>query len=165
MIKLEILNLNNFSSDYLMWMNDLEVHKYTEQKYKKHTINDLKKFIIEKIKSNDEYLYGIFLLNNNKHIGNIKLGPIYHHHKTAFISYFIGDKNEWRKGYGSLAIKMILKEAKIKKLKKIKASLYANNKSSIGALIKNNFKLEGECKKDVIYKQKRISSLVYGKIL
>lgn len=165
MIKIQILDLNNFSSDYLMWMNDLEVHKYTEQKYKKHTIKDLKKFIVEKNKSNDEFLYGIFLSNNNKHIGNIKLGPIYHYHKTAYISYFIGDKNEWGKGYGSLAIKMILKEAKIKKIKKIKASLYSNNKGSIKVLIKNNFKLEGECEKDVIFKKKRISSLIYGKIL
>ena len=27
---------NNVSKSYLRWMNDFEVHKYTEQKYKKH---------------------------------------------------------------------------------------------------------------------------------
>ena len=51
----------DISNDYLKWMNDFEVNKYTEQKYKKHKIKDIKKFVNEKNKSNNEFLYGIFL--------------------------------------------------------------------------------------------------------
>ena len=65
----------------------------------------------------------IFILN----IGNIKLGPINFIHKTGEISYFIGEKELWGKGYTTLAIKEIIKIAKKMGLKKLKAGLYEMN--------------------------------------
>ena len=61
MIYLKELNKKKVTNAYVSWMNDLEVHQYTEQKYKKHTINDVLKFVEEKKKSKIEFLYGIFL--------------------------------------------------------------------------------------------------------
>ena len=103
------LNPNkDVGDDYLKWMNDYEVHKYTEQKNKKHTIKEIKKFVKEKNKSKNEFLYGIFF--KKKHIGNIKLGPIRFVHKSAEISYFIGKKELWGKGYTNKAIKLLIKK-------------------------------------------------------
>ena len=48
-------------------MNDYQVVKYTEQRHKKHTINGIKKFINEKIKSNFDFLYGIFIRDKKKY--------------------------------------------------------------------------------------------------
>ena len=107
MIYLKELNKKNVTNSYVSWMNDLEVHQYTEQKYKKHTINDVLIFVEEKKKSKNEFLYGIFLKKNNEHIGNIKLGPINTIHKHADISYFIGNKKMWGRGYATKAIKKI----------------------------------------------------------
>ena len=36
----------DISNKYLKWMNDLEVHKYTEQKYTKHSLIDVRKFVL-----------------------------------------------------------------------------------------------------------------------
>ena len=123
MIKSEViilkkLNLKkDISNKYQNWMNDFEVHKYTEQKYIKHSLADIRNFVREKNKSKNEFLYGIFLKKNNLniHIGNIKLGPINFIHKYAEISYFIGEKELWGKGYTTLAIKEIIKIAKKKR--------------------------------------------------
>ena len=61
-ITLRKLNLKkDISKKYLNWMNDLEIHKYTEQKYTKHSLTNLRKFVREKNKSKNEFLYGIFL--------------------------------------------------------------------------------------------------------
>ena len=108
MIYLKELNKKNVTNSYVSWMNDPEVHQYTEQKHKKHTINDVLKFVEEKKKSKNEFLYGIFLKKNNEHIGNIKLGPINTKHKYADISYFIGNKKMWGRGYATKAIKKII---------------------------------------------------------
>ena len=111
-IILKRLNLKkDISKKYQNWMNDFDVHKYTEQKYRKHSLVDIKKFVKEKNKSKNEFLYGIFLKRNNfsQHIGNIKLGPINFIHKNGDISYFIGEKKLWGKGYTTLAIKLISK--------------------------------------------------------
>ena len=167
-ITLRKLNLTkDISNKYLKWMNDLKIHKYTEQRYTKHSLINIRKFVKEKNKSKDEFLYGIFLKRNNlnTHIGNIKLGPINFIHKTGEISYFIGEKELWGKGYAALAIKKIHKIAIKMNLKKLKAGFYEMNTGSKKVLEKNNFKLEGRMKSEIIYKGKRCNLYWYGKIL
>ena len=167
-ITLRKLNLTkDISKKYLTWMNDLEVHKYTEQKYIKHSKTKIRKFVKEKNKSKNEFLYGIFLKRNNlyTHIGNIKLGPVNFNHKFSNISYFIGEREMWGKGYTTLAIKEIIKIAKKMGLKKLKAGLHEMNIGSKKVLEKNNFKLEGKMKSEIIYKGKRYNSYWFGKIL
>jgi len=157
----------DITKKYQKWMNDPEVHKYTEQRYKKHSLKDIKKFVKEKNKSKTEFLFGIFLKKNKilNHIGNIKLGPINFIHLTAEISYFLGEKDLWEKGYTTMAIKKIINIARKKKLKKLKAGLYEMNKGSKKVLEKNGFILEGEFKSEVIYNKKRYSNYWYGKTL
>ena len=170
MTKLSLRKLNpkkDITNKYLNWMNDPEIHKYTEQRYKKNSLVDIRKFVVEKNKSKNEFLFGIFIKekNENLHIGNIKLGPINFFHKYAEISYFIGEKKLWGKGYGSLAIKKIIAIAKKKRVKKLKAGFYEMNTGSKKVLIKNGFKIEGKFKSEIVFKNKRYASYVLGKIL
>lgn len=162
------LNLSMVSNKYVDWLNSSEIVKFTEQRFKKHSLAEVKKFVMSKKKSKNEFLYGIFV-NTKKykiHVGNIKLGPIDFNHKTADISYFIGEKNLHNKGIASSAIKEVLLLAKKKfKLKKITAGVYSNNIYSKRVLIKNKFKLEGVLNKQFKFKNKRVSKLIYGKIL
>ena len=165
---LKKLNLKkDISKEYQNWLNDFEVQRYTEQKYKKHSLADIRNFVRKKNKSKNEFLYGIFLKKNNLniHIGNIKLGPINFIHKNAQISYFIGEKELWGNGYTTLAIKEIIKIAKKKGIKKLKAGLYEMNIGSKKVLIKNGFKIEGKFKSEIIYKGKRFIVYWFGKIL
>jgi len=157
----------NVTKKYQKWMNDPEIQKYTEQRYKKHSLKDIKKFVKEKNKSKIDFLFGIFLKKNKilNHIGNIKLGPINFIHKTAEISYFLGEKELWGKGYATMAIKKIVNIARKKKLKKLKAGLYEMNKGSKKVLEKNGFILEGKLKSEVLYNKRRYSNYWYGKIL
>jgi len=101
MIILKKLNLkSDISKKYQNWMNDLKVTEFTEQKYKKHSLEDIRKFVNEKNKSKNEFLYGIFLKQDGLklHIGNIKLGLINYRNKSAEISYFLGEKKCWGLG-------------------------------------------------------------------
>ena len=167
-ITLRKLNLSkDISKKYLKWMNDLEVHKYTTQINTKHSLIKIRKFVEEKNKSKNEFLYGIFLKKNNLniHIGNIKLGPIDFVHMTGEISYFIGEKELWGKGYTTLAIKEIIEIAKKMGLKKLKAGLNEMNIGSKKVLEKYNFKLEGKMKSTIIHNGKRYNSYWFGKIL
>ena len=88
---------------------------------------------------------------NKKHIGNIKLGPINCVHKNANISYFIGNKNYWGKGYATLAIEEVLKIAKKKGLKKLQAYYHELNSASKKVLEKNKFKFKGAQKSNTIF--------------
>ena len=166
MIYLRRLNpAKDVGTKYQKWMNDMEVQKYTEQKNKKHSLKDIKNFIIKKNKSKNELLFGIFLKKDKSHIGNIKLGPINFIHKSAEISYFIGEKELWGEGYTTKAIKEIIKIARKKKLKRLNARSYEMNFGSKKILEKNGFIKEGVLKSEIIYKNKRYNSYIFGKIL
>tara|TARA_B100000674_G_C37935382_1_gene960002 strand:- start:1421 stop:1924 length:504 start_codon:yes stop_codon:yes gene_type:complete len=165
-IFLRELDVNNISKEYVSWLNSDDVNKYTEQRYFRHTLSNVRSFVISKKKSKNEFLFGIFVGNEKKHVGNIKIGPINNIHKTAFISYFIGSKKFRSKGIMSKAFKKIFKLAKIKfKLKKIQAGIYQQNISSKNLLEKNNFKLEGVFVSQLVYKKKRYNKLIYGRVL
>ena len=165
MIFLKELTPKDITKSYLKWMNDYNVHQFTEQRFKKHTIKNITKFVIEKRKSKNEFLYGIFLKNSKEHIGNIKLGPINFKHKYGDISYFIGNKKYWGKGFATEAISEIINIAKKKGVKKLQAYFYEMNYGSKKVLIKNNFKCEGILKSRIIFKKKRYKSYLYGLVL
>ena len=137
------------------------------KRFRKYTKKTIIEFVNEKKYSKNEYLFGIFYVNEKKtHIGNIKLGPINYHHKFAEISYLIGDLRFQNKGLATKAIEQVLVLAKKKyKLKKIIASLYSNNIASKRVLEKNKFKLEGIIKKKFVFKKKRLDQLIFGKII
>lgn len=168
MITLKKLNLkSDISKKYQNWMNDLKVTEFTEQKYKKHSLEDIRNFVNEKNKSKNEFLYGIFLEQDSTklHIGNIKLGPINWRNKSAQISYFLGEKKCWGLGYTSIAIGKIIKIAKKKKIKKLGAGTNELNIGSKKVLIKNGFKIEGILKSEVLYKRKRYDIYLLGKVI
>ena len=64
-----------------------------------------------------------------------------------------------------MAIKEIIKIAKKKGVKKLKAGLFEMNIGSKKVLIKNGFKIEGKFKSEIIYNKKRYNSYWFGKIL
>ncbi len=157
----------DISNKYKKWMNDKEVHKFSAQKLKKHSLSSIRKYVKEMNNSKNEILLGIFIKKNNKkdHIGNIKIGPINFFYKTAYISYFIGERNLWKKGYGTKAIKEVIKIAKRKKIKKLKAGFVEINPSSKRVLEKNGFKKEGILRSEEEHKNKRYNAFIYGKVL
>lgn len=156
------------TENYVQWMNNYDVVKHTKQKNKKHTIKNIAKFVKEKQKSKTEFLYGIYLKNDKKreHIGNIKLGPINFTHRNGNISYLIGKKDYWGKGYATQAISEVIKMAKNKfKLKKLQASFDGINIGSKIVLEKNNFKQEGVLKSHTLFQGKRYNKYWYGLVL
>lgn len=166
-IFLKLIKTSHVTKLYAKWMNDYEVVKYTEQKFKRHTIADIKKFVKQKINSPINFLYGIFIFDKKKiHIGNLKIGPINKIHQTAEISYFIGEKKYWKIGIGSQAVKKAIEISKKKyKLKKLIAGCYSVNKGSIKVLKKNKFKKEALLKSQIFFENKRIDKIIFGLVL
>ena len=60
-IFLKKLDINDYSINYLNWMNDKKVVEFTEQRYSKHTKKDILDFIKSKKNSKKEIVFGIFL--------------------------------------------------------------------------------------------------------
>ena len=71
----------------------------------------------------------------------------------------------WGNDYTTLAIKKIIKIAKKKGVKKLKAGLHEMNKGTEKVLEKNGFKIEGKLKSEIIFNKKRYNHYLYRKVL
>ena len=158
---IRILNKDDVTDNYVMWLNDYEVTKYTEQKYVEHHLKSVHDYVKQKYESGSDLLFGIF--HHNVHIGNVKLGPIKWQHKSTEISYFIGDKTYWGKGIASKVIKKVVEYgADILRLEKFNAGYHELNIGSARVFQKCGFCIEGVKKGDFIFEGRRINSILVG---
>ena len=105
-IKLVKFSKKFITNEYLGWMNNKNLTKYSRHRLKKTTKRDALKYL--KGMSNNLF-YAI--TNNSNHIGNIA-AYIDHTNRVADISIIL---SEQRKGYGLTSWKEISKKLKKKK--------------------------------------------------
>ena len=160
-LKLRRIKYTDLSSDWVRWLNDKVVTKYSEKRFQRHTIKSQKDFLRNKLKSKSSLLFGVFF--SDKHLGNIELSDISQIHKHCEIRYFIGKKDYWNKGIGAKSINKALNVAFNKlKLKKIYAFTYSNNLASQKVLKKNGFNIEGKMGNFYQYKNRRVKKIIFG---
>lgn len=152
------------TNDYVNWFLDHEVTKFSENQYKKFSLEDQKKYVESCLNNLNVELFGIF--DSSKHIGNILINGLENVHKNAEITYLVGDKDYWSNGVGSFAVAEIIKKASYKyHLHKLYAGIADENIGSKRVLEKNGFTLEGIRKKHLLYNGKFYSQLDYGLVL
>jgi len=163
-IYLRILSGEDSLSSYIRWMNDEEVMRFTESKGRKYSIQDLKEYIRAMSDSKNK-LFGIFLRENDRHIGNIKIGNIHPIHKRADIGLIIGEKDLWGKGLGQEAIALVTEHAfSVLKLKTVYAGVLSNNVGSYKAFLKAGFQKAGIFKNSFFYEGHFVDGIVVEKV-
>ena len=151
------------TEDYVKWLNDPETMRFTEAKWKPHTIQSSKQYIEASNSSPTARLFRI--LYENKHVGNIRLSSINHFHKKADIAIIIGDESARGKGIGTQAINLVTEYAfTILNLEKLTAGMYANNEASIKAFQNSGFVIEATLKSHYCCEGKRVDGILFGKI-
>jgi [ribosomal protein S5]-alanine N-acetyltransferase len=130
---------------YHRWMNDPVVTRYLESRFRPWSLQLIKGYIERHTKDpNSARLLAIILLEDGRHIGNIKLGPIDWVHRTAGVGLLIGESDCWGKGYGSEAISLAARFAfRQLDLRKLVAGIYSSNVGSVRAFTNAGFVEEG----------------------
>jgi RimJ/RimL family protein N-acetyltransferase len=162
-IYLREIRLSDANKNYRNWMNDPEINQYLESRFEKWSIKKLKDYISE-VKKNSACLFlAIVTKDKNRHIGNIKIGPINQVHKFADVGIIIGEKSFWGKGFATEAIKLVVEYAFNKlKLHKLTAGAYSCHTASIKAFEKAGFSDEGVRKKHYLYNGNYIDGKLLG---
>ena len=158
-----ILNVDDVSQCYVDWLNDPEVNRYLETRHDHQTKKSCRKYVTDMIMSSVDNLFGIYVRETRRHIGNIKLGFVNPHYQRAQIALFIGDKTYWGKGLATETIKAItLWGFNELKLEKIEAGCYENNMGSLRAFLKCGYQVEGHLRKGILLEGSRIDSFWLG---
>jgi RimJ/RimL family protein N-acetyltransferase len=165
-IYIRLLNSNDVTEDYINWMNDTEVTQFLESKWQAHTHKSICEYIEGLNKDLKNFLFGIFLLNGDTHIGNVKIGNINPIHRNADIGMAIGKKENWTKGIGSEVLMLIEKVALEElNLNKIWGGIYAINYGSYKMTQKCGWREVGRFEKHVYFKGEYIDVIIVEKIL
>lgn len=161
---LRTLKLSDVGSRYLSWLSDPEINRYLEIRFTPvKSTGELISFVQSVNAGADSLLLGIFLKEGQRHIGNIKLGPIQSDHRRAEIGFLIGEKDCWGQGYASDAIAALSRYGFDRLgLEKITSGCYASNVGSAKALLKAGFVQEATIPLHVLFEGQRVASLLFG---
>jgi ribosomal-protein-alanine N-acetyltransferase len=128
---------------YAAWMNDPEVTRFMETRSTSHTVQDLRQYIEAMRRKPDTLFLAIVLRDGDRHIGNIKLGPVERVHRSADVALMIGDKASWGRGYAAEVIAAVSDHAfQHLGVRKLTAGCYAGNVGSRRAFEKAGYHIE-----------------------
>jgi ribosomal-protein-alanine N-acetyltransferase len=151
---IRVLTEHDVTEKYVAWLNDPEINRFLEVKHQVDDLESCLRFVSSMNDSRTENLFGIFV--NDEHIGNIKLGLINWVHQYGELSFFIGEKQSWGKGFITEAIAAVCSYGFNELgLVKIAAGCYAENLSSLRVLTKSGFEIEGLLKQHVNFEGSR----------
>tara|TARA_Y100001958_G_C21248715_1_gene581908 strand:- start:30327 stop:30917 length:591 start_codon:yes stop_codon:yes gene_type:complete len=142
-IYLRPLDIDDVDGPYLHWVNNEEIISSLESLYLPTSRQQLVDYLSSVINNKDIVFLAIIETQTNKHVGNIKLGPIDWIKRKAIYGRMIGDKESWGKGYGTEAARLIIKYGFERlNLHKIGAMALIVNKGSIKSNQKAGLKIE-----------------------
>lgn len=134
----------DITDEYLSWFKNNEVTSFLEVNGSSLTKRMVIDYIEEGNTTGNYKMFAICIKEGNKHIGNMKVGPINKKHLIADLVCVIGDQGFWGKGLATEAIslgnKLAFEEFGIRKLH---GQIYADNIGSIKAYCKAGWIIEG----------------------
>jgi [ribosomal protein S5]-alanine N-acetyltransferase len=142
---LRSLDVRHASGPDAAWMRDEDVTRYLEVRFSRPDKAALELFIRRMNDSTDNLLLGLFPASDpQRHVGNIKLGPIDPRHAVASIGVLIGAKEFWGRGFATQAVAAVAEYGFDScGLERVEAGFYAENAASQRAFKRAGFVEEG----------------------
>ena len=156
MIKGDLVKLRSYKEEDIVkaheFLNDEEVKKFISVDAAfPMTIWEEEAWIkTRKSNANLTYDFAIEDLKTNKYIGGCSINSTNIKNRNCVIGIMIGDKEYWGKGYGTDALKILIKFIfEELNLDKIKLSVFSFNERARACYKKIGFKEEGILKKEI----------------
>lgn len=93
----------HLSQRYVDWLNDPEVNAHSRRKGVRSTVDDARRYMASL--RPDEVVLAILV--GDRHVGNVKLGPVDWDNACADISILVGERGVWGKGIGAEAVYLV----------------------------------------------------------
>jgi RimJ/RimL family protein N-acetyltransferase len=130
--------------------------------------HSVKKFIewAEKSQEKDPpefYYFSIRKLGDDRLLGSCGLGGDFFPQGEAFVGIGIGERQDWNKGYGTDAMKVILRYAfEELNLRRVSLTVMENNRRGICSYEKAGFMVEGKLRRSILREGQRWNDVLMG---
>lgn len=150
---------------YVQWMNDPEIVRFTESRYRSHSIDEIRDYIVAMHEDPNSLLTAIVRKEDQRHIGNIKIGPVDWCHRSGDIGLLIGETDCWGRGYASEAIAGLADYAfDTLRLEKLTGGIYLPNVGCIRAFERAGFEREGIRREQCRFENGRVDVVLMGRM-
>lgn len=154
---------SDVNENYYRWMNDPAVTRYLESGFYPNSTEGLREYVTRMSGDRDGVFLAIVLKDGDRHIGNIKLGPINWIHRFADVGLLIGERDCWGKGYAAEAIQLVTAYGfDVLNLHKLTAGCYAPNQGSLKAFLKAGYVQEGSRRSHFFCNGKYVDNVLVG---
>jgi ribosomal-protein-alanine N-acetyltransferase len=163
-IRLCVLDPQADLNAYERWVNDHETTEYMSIGRYPLTKTKLAEYI-KRYNSSQDFLLGIFLKEDGRHIGNVTLHYIDTHNRSAEIGILIGEKDCRGHGYGREAVVLLVAHAFNRLgLHKLTTGMVESNIASQRMFEKVGFVQEGRIQESFYINGQYCDCLRYGLI-
>lgn len=146
-VYLRAIEEEDANETYLSWLNNQETTKGLVTGRFPSSMQSLKSYLRSVTQGENSVMFAICLVENDKHIGNIKLDQFDYFARTAELGVLIGEQNHRGKGIGSESCKLVLDFAFANlNLRKVTLSVFSNNPIAIKTYERLGFQVEGRLK-------------------
>jgi RimJ/RimL family protein N-acetyltransferase len=148
---------------FVPWVNDTEVTRTLEAIYRPINLQTEVDFIEKIYKSEHDVVLGIAVRATDALIGVVGLHQINFKNRGAVFGIFIGEKDEWGKGYGTEATALTAGYAfATLNLNRVVLRVYEDNERGIRAYEKVGFRREGVLRQDTYREGRYWDTFVMG---
>ena len=149
---------------YIDWLNDPEVVRYSNQRFHKHTFESCEQYR-RTFDIPGKYFFSVSIIDTKQKIGTVT-AYTNTDHGTADLGILIGEKSVWGRGYGIDAWETLARWVAVEHgVRKITGGALARNKAMIKIFQKSNFHLETVQRNQEIYYGMSEDILLYAKFI
>lgn len=147
-IALKKLDRDEVSDAYVRWMNDAEVTKYLVSGNFPTTLDDVRTFV-DGANSGGKVTFAIYRLDDERHIGNVKLDHLDWISRRCDLGIMIGDRASWGKGFGTEATALATRYAFEKLgLERVTLGVVVDNGAAAHVYEKLGYVVDGKRERD-----------------
>ena len=167
LVRLSAVDHEELGKAYSIWNQDLELTRLMDARMVSlRSAKSISDFFEKENKeaSLEEHAFTIRTLDDNRLLGDIGLYVINNWmSRDAFVGIGIGNRNDWGKGYGTDAMKIILRFAFTEiNLRRVTLTVFEYNPRAIRSYEKAGFKHEGRMRGALLKDGKRWDMMFMG---
>ena len=166
LVRLSAVPSSEIARAYAEWNRDSEFKRLLDtDPARLYSSKGIQAWLDKKLDPENEnfYFFNICTLKESCLLGDVNLDLVNLYSREAFVGIMLGDRNDWNKGYGTDAMRVLLRYA-FAELNLRRVSLTANgyNPRALRVYEKAGFKQEGRLRQNVLREGKRWDEIYMG---
>lgn len=141
-VELRIFTKEHITNEYISWLNDADVVRYSNQRFTQHTLQTSLNYL-QTFSNTENIFLAVYLKNEARYVGTMRV-HFFAAHQVADIGIMIGDRTCWGRGVGGDAWHTLLNWlVDVAGIRKVTGGTLRCNSGMVKIMINSGMKPDG----------------------